>query len=186
MVQFRWKRILNLIQIFFCGLENIFVTRVSPANQPRTQAFISAIRHDPLAYKRPWYRLVTCFHKLFDPVGGVVEITKLRRDVIPIFSTPYWRNPSISLFFSLHFALVNSVHWNVILRRKQVVCLEKLFLGMDVLGVLPTGYEKSLIFHVLPLIFFAKERLEKGIEFETLTCLHSTIHLLLLLLWCRH
>ena len=81
---------------------------------------------------------------------------------------------------------MNSVHWNVILRRKQVVCLEKLFLGMDVLGVLPTGYEKSLIFHVLPLIFFAKERLEKGIEFETLTCLHSTIHLLLLLLWCRH
>ena len=50
-----------------------------------------------------------------------------------------------------------------------MVCLEKVFLGQDVLGVLPTGYGKSLIFHVLPLIFFAKERLEEGIEFETLT-----------------
>ena len=79
------------------------------------------------------------------------------------------KSKCFSFLQSLHFALVSSVYWNVILRPKQVVCLEKVFLGKDVLGVLPTGYGKSLIFHVLPLIFFAKERLEKGIEFETLT-----------------
>ena len=62
---------------------------------------------------------------------------------------------------------MNSIYCNVILRPKQVVCLEKVFLGRDVLAVLPTGYGKSLIFHLLPLIFMAKERFEKGIGIHT-------------------
>ena len=45
---FRCKRILKLIQIFFCGLEKIFVTRVSPANpayavSPLDQRWLSKI-----------------------------------------------------------------------------------------------------------------------------------------------
>ena len=44
---------------------------------------------------------------------------------------------------------------------------------------------KSLIFHVLPLIVFAKERLEKGLEFETLTPAFND-HFLVLLSWYRH
>ena len=37
---------------------------------------------------------------------------------------------------------------NIILKPKQVICLEKLFFGSDVLAVLPTGYGKSLIYHI--------------------------------------
>ena len=49
---------------------------------------------------------------------------------------------------------------NVVLKPKQVICLEKLFLGVHVLAVLPTGYGKSLIYHLLPLMLFARKMLE--------------------------
>ena len=45
-----------------------------------------------------------------------------------------------------------------------MICLEKVFLGRDILAVLPTGYGKSLIFHILPLVFLAKERFQKGMR----------------------
>jgi ATP-dependent DNA helicase RecQ len=77
------------------------------------------------------------------------------------------KSKCFSFLHSLNFAIVNSIYCNVILRPKQVVCLEKVFLGRDVLAVLPTGYGKSLIFHLLPLIFMAKERFEKGIGIHT-------------------
>ena len=74
-----------------------------------------------------------------------------------------WKESKCLLFLnSLNFAIVNSIYWNVILRPKQVICLEEIFLERDILAVLPTGYGKSLIFHVLPLVFLAKERFEKG------------------------
>jgi ATP-dependent DNA helicase RecQ len=38
--------------------------------------------------------------------------------------------------------------------------LEKLFLEVDVLAVLPTGYGKSLIYHLLPLMLLARKMLE--------------------------
>ena len=69
---------------------------------------------------------------------------------------------------SLHVAIINSVYSNVILQPKQVVCLEKLFLGLDVVAILPTGYGKSLIFHLLPLLLFAKKQLDAGISTQTL------------------
>lgn len=65
------------------------------------------------------------------------------------------------LFFTcLHFAITNSLYCNIILKAKQVICLEKLFLGADILAILPTGYGKSLIFHLLPLLLFCKESSE--------------------------
>jgi superfamily II DNA helicase RecQ len=62
-------------------------------------------------------------------------------------------------FFScLHFAVSNSVYYNTILKPKQVICLEHIFFHHDVLCVLPTGYGKSLIFHLVPALLFAKEK----------------------------
>ncbi len=57
------------------------------------------------------------------------------------------------IFFAcLHFAIRNSLYSNIILKPRQVICLEKLFFGSDVLAVLPTGYGKSLIYQILPLL----------------------------------
>ena len=64
------------------------------------------------------------------------------------------------LFLScLEFAIYNSTYVNTILKPKHVICLEHLYLKRDVICVLPTGYGKSLIFHLLPALLFAKEML---------------------------
>ena len=64
------------------------------------------------------------------------------------------------LFLScLEFAIRNSTYFNTILKPKQVICLEHLYLKRDVICVLPTGYGKSLIFHLLPGLLFDKEML---------------------------
>ena len=59
-------------------------------------------------------------------------------------------------FSSIHFAIVNSNYWNTNLKPKQVKCLEAIYLGRDTIGVLPTGYGKLIIFHLLPGLFFDK------------------------------
>lgn len=59
-------------------------------------------------------------------------------------------------FSSLHFAIVNSSYWNINLKPRQVKCLEAIYSGRDTIGILPTGYGKSIIFHLLPLLFFDK------------------------------
>ena len=38
--------------------------------------------------------------------------------------------------------------------------MEKIFLGRDLLAILPTGYGKSMIFHVLPALLYWKKRLD--------------------------
>ena len=42
---------------------------------------------------------------------------------------------------------------------KQVISLESVYLQKDVMCILPTGYGKSLIFHLLPMLLFAKFKL---------------------------
>lgn len=69
----------------------------------------------------------------------------------------------------LNFAIINSSYCDKVLRPKQVICLENLFLGRDVLAVLPTGYGKSLIFHILPALLFWKNKL-KETERNTTHC----------------
>ena len=59
----------------------------------------------------------------------------------------------------MEFALLNSAYQNAILKPKQVICLESLYLQQDVMCVLPTGYGKSLIFHLLPMLLFIKLKL---------------------------
>ena len=74
--------------------------------------------------------------------------------------SPLTESPTVIphlLFLScLHQAVVNSSYWNIVLKSKQVFGLEKIYLGKDVLCVLPTGYGKSLIFHLLPVLLFFK------------------------------
>ena len=55
-------------------------------------------------------------------------------------------------FSSLHFAISSSSYSNINLKAKQVQCLEAIYRGRDLVAVLPTGYEKSLIFHILPAL----------------------------------
>ncbi|CAB4009301.1 Werner syndrome ATP-dependent helicase homolog [Paramuricea clavata] len=76
------------------------------------------------------------------------------------------RGSKCMIFFAfLHFAIRNSLYSNIMLKPKQVICLEKLFFGSDVLAVLPTGYGKSLIYQILPLLLYCKEWLE-GIQIQ--------------------
>lgn len=67
----------------------------------------------------------------------------------------------IAFLSCVHFAVTNSIYCETILKPKQVICLECLFLKKDVLCVLPTGYGKSLVFHLLPGLLFAKDKLDE-------------------------
>ena len=55
----------------------------------------------------------------------------------------------------LEFAILNSIYCEVVLKPKQVICLEKVFLNLDILAVLPTGHGKLLVF---PRVNGAKRR----------------------------
>ena len=65
----------------------------------------------------------------------------------------------IAFLSCLEFAILNSLYGECILKPKQVLCLESLYMQRDVMCVLPTGYGKSLIFHLLPLLLYAKFKL---------------------------
>ena len=55
------------------------------------------------------------------------------------------------LFKCLQFAISGTASYeNIIFKPKQVVCLESLFLNRDTMAILPTGYGKSITFHLLP------------------------------------
>ena len=78
------------------------------------------------------------------------------RFVPQIFVNIIWILRSAMFYSSLHFAIVNSSYWNINLKPKQVQFLEAIYFGRDTIGVLPTGYEKSIIFHLLPGLFLDK------------------------------
>lgn len=60
----------------------------------------------------------------------------------------------------LEFAVLNSAYHNNILKPKQVLCLESIYLRKDVICILPTGYGKSLIFHLTPMLMFARDHIQ--------------------------
>jgi ATP-dependent DNA helicase RecQ len=64
----------------------------------------------------------------------------------------------LEFLLCLHFAVVNSEYVSVVLKPKQVMCLEAAYIGKDLLAVLPTGYGKSVIFHLLPSLLAKKKR----------------------------
>ena len=59
-------------------------------------------------------------------------------------------------YCSLQAAISSSIYSNVNLNVKEVICLEAIYHGRDVVAVLPTGYGKSVIFHLLPSLFLDK------------------------------
>ena len=56
-----------------------------------------------------------------------------------------------SFFHAVRYAL-DSCQYDVFLKVKQLKILEACMLGKHVIGVLPTGYGKSVIFHMLPFM----------------------------------
>ena len=65
----------------------------------------------------------------------------------------------VAFLCCLEFAVLNSVYQDAVLKPKQVISLESMYFQKDVVCVLPTGYGKSLIFHLLPMLLFAKFKL---------------------------
>ena len=63
----------------------------------------------------------------------------------------------LAMFYSsLQAAISNGIYSNINFKVKQVVCLEAIYHGRDVVAILPTGYGKSMIFHLLPSLFLDK------------------------------
>lgn len=56
-----------------------------------------------------------------------------------------------SFFHAVQYGL-DSCKYDVFLKVKQLKILETCMLGKHVIGVLPTGYGKSVIFHMLPFM----------------------------------
>ena len=67
----------------------------------------------------------------------------------------------IAFLACLEFAVLNSAYHNNVLKPKQVICLESIYLGKDVICILPTRYGKSLIFHLTPTLMFAKDYIKQ-------------------------
>ena len=65
-------------------------------------------------------------------------------------------------YSSLQAAISPSIYSNVKLKVKHVICLEAIYHGRDVVAELPTGYGKSVIFHLLPSLFLDKINYERG------------------------
>ena len=64
----------------------------------------------------------------------------------------------------LEFAIKKSFFAGIVLKPKQVLCLEKIFLGRDTLVVLPIGYGKVLIYYLAPALLFAKKNGAKDVN----------------------
>jgi superfamily II DNA helicase RecQ len=73
----------------------------------------------------------------------------------------------IAFFICLKFAIENSLYRDTILKPKQIICLESVFSQKDVMCVLPTGYGKSLIFHLMPMLLFAKHELDLELDSDS-------------------
>lgn len=59
---------------------------------------------------------------------------------------------------SLQSAICDSNYSNINLKPKQVKCLEAIYSERDLVAVLPTGYGKSLIFHLLPSLLSERNK----------------------------
>ena len=69
----------------------------------------------------------------------------------------------VMFYSSLQAAISNSIYSNKNFKVKQVVCLEAIYHGRDVVAILPTGYGKSMIFRLLPSLFLDKIKCESPV-----------------------
>ena len=65
-----------------------------------------------------------------------------------------------AMFYS---SLQAAIYSNINFKVKQVVCLLAVYRGRDVVAVLPTGYGKSMIFHLLLSLFLDKIKCESRV-----------------------
>ena len=72
----------------------------------------------------------------------------------------------------LQVAQLSAGYDNIILKVKQVICLEAPYLRKDLVAVLPTGYGKSLIFHVLPRLLKERDAMSSS---TSTTCIKSVV-----------
>ena len=70
-------------------------------------------------------------------------------------------------------ALLSADYDDIILKVKQVICLESLYLKKDLVAVLPTGYRKSLVFQVLLRLLREREETRATTSAQTLHKLES-------------
>ena len=57
----------------------------------------------------------------------------------------------------LQEAITDTVYNGINFKPKQLVCMERIFLRQDTLAVLPTGYGKSVTFHLLPKLLRSRD-----------------------------
>ena len=70
-----------------------------------------------------------------------------------------------SFFHAVRYALDSANYENVFLKVKQIRILEGCMMRKHVIGVLPTGYGKSVIFHLLPFMCdYLNEKGDRSIE----------------------
>ena len=82
-------------------------------------------------------------------------------------------------YSSLQAAISHSIYSNINLKVKQVICLEAIYHGRDVVALLPTGYGKSVIFHLLPSLFLDKINYERGAAAHPVVILVSPLNALI-------
>ena len=70
-------------------------------------------------------------------------------------------------------ALLSAGYDDIILKVKQVICLESLYLKKDLVAVLPIGYGKSLVFQVLLRLLREREETRATTSAQTLHKLES-------------
>ena len=61
-----------------------------------------------------------------------------------------WNENVLSFFRRLEYALVHSGYEDIVLKQAQILALDCIYNNNDTIVVLPTGYGKSVIFHLLP------------------------------------
>ena len=71
---------------------------------------------------------------------------------------------ALTFLSRLQVALLSVGYTDIILRVEQVIYLEAPYLRKDLLAVLPTGYGKSLVFHVLPRLLKERDKTFKEQE----------------------
>ena len=81
-------------------------------------------------------------------------------------------------YSSLQAAISHSIYSNVNLKVKQVICLEAIYHGRDVVAVLPTGYGRSVIFHLLHSLFLDKITYEHGAAAHPVVIVFSPLNAL--------
>ena len=125
-------------------LSNNLVPRVSPLHAPgseKGETLVGAGHVSPREKLDPGsqggvLRLLV-FVKIYCP---------LRKEAFALLPAVHAKLIQLAMFFSsLHFVSYCNINFNA----KQVLCLEALYFGKDVVAVLTKGYGKIIIFYLL-------------------------------------